>query len=84
MKVIFSKEAYKDYEKLKKDNKNSYLKIKELILDIEKDGYLGKREKLKHSFSGYESRRITHKDRLVYIVNYEKQEVYIYSCKHHY
>jgi toxin YoeB len=59
-------------------------KIAELIRDIQRNPYdgIGKPEALKHEFSGYYSRRITEKHRLVYKVI--DDTIIINSCKGHY
>ena len=67
-------------------DKKTLKKINKLIFDIMRNGALGgkgKPELLKGDLSGYYSRRINEKDRLVYkIVNNDIVE--IYSCKDHY
>ena len=55
-----------------------------MIKDIEKNGYegIGKPEALRHRLSGYWSRRISEKDRLVYRI--DEENVFIIGCKGHY
>ena len=59
-------------------------KISALIEDIKKTPFtgIGKPEELKHNLSGYWSRRITDKHRLVYKVTEKK--IYVASLKDHY
>ncbi|MBB3700885.1 Txe/YoeB family addiction module toxin [Flammeovirga yaeyamensis] len=76
----------KGYKILKKKNRKSDMdKIKELIQDISINGLLcckGSPEALKNNLSGYYSRRINKKDRLVYYV--DGDDIYLYSCFGHY
>ncbi|NEO57483.1 MAG: Txe/YoeB family addiction module toxin [Okeania sp. SIO3B5] len=65
-------------------NAKIYIKIVNLIKDIQRDPFsgLGKPEALKYDLSGLWSRRITQEHRLVYSVYDE--EIVIISCKFHY
>lgn len=57
-----------------------------MIKDIERNGAdkgIGKPEPLKENLSGYWSRRIDDKNRLVYRVD-ENEDIIVYSCKGHY
>lgn len=84
MKIVFSKQALNDFSEFKKDNHDNYQRIKLLLVDIEQGGSLGKPEKLKYTLSGYESRRINRKDRLVYQINKEENSIIVISCRYHY
>jgi toxin YoeB len=55
-----------------------------LIASIIENPYygIGNPESLKHNLSGKWSRRITHKDRLVYEISEDK--IYVFSLKGHY
>jgi toxin YoeB len=59
-------------------------KIFDLISDIQKHPFegKGKPEALKHNYSGYWSRRITDKHRLMYQVT--DDEIIVIRCKDHY
>ena len=59
-------------------------RINELLTDIERNGHegIGKPEALRHDLSGYWSRRITQKDRLIY--TFDEKNIYIAACKGHY
>jgi toxin YoeB len=82
--VVFEGMAFSDFTNWAIDDKKIYQKIITLIKDIERSPFvgLGKPEALKHSFSGYWSRRITDEHRLVYKVT--DTSVIIASCKYHY
>ena len=83
-KIIFEAAAFDDFNSWVKINKKTYGKIVELIKDIRRSPFsgLGKPEPLKNELSGYWSRRINDKDRLVYKVTVDS--VIIISCKYHY
>jgi len=59
-------------------------KVNEIIRDIERNGYkgIGQPEPLKHALSGYWSRRINEKDRIIYKII--DDTIYILGCKDHY
>lgn len=84
MNIEFSKEAFKDFKRIKTQNLPEYQKIKNLLLDISKNPFegIGKPEKLKANLSGYFSRRITKEHRLVY--SFEDDTIFILSCWYHY
>lgn len=83
--VLFASVAQKDFEKWAQSNNKIFIKINELINDIDRHPYsgLGKPEPLKHELAGFWSRRITAKDRLVYQIS-PQNEIIIISCKGHY
>ena len=55
--------------------------IKELLRDDPAQG-LGKPERLKHDLSGFWSRRISQKDRIIY--RFDDDYIYIYAIGGHY
>ena len=63
--------AWKQYEELQEKDKRLIKKINILIKDIKRNGNegIGKPEPLQHELSGYWSRRIDDKNRLVYKVS---------------
>lgn len=82
--VIFKGSSFTDFNMWQVKDAKIYRKIAELIEEVRRNPFAGKGkpEPLKHSFSGYWSRRITDEHRLVYSVN--ENEVQIISCKYHY
>ncbi len=84
MKLIFSESAWEDYLYWQKNDKKLQKKINELIKDIKRDGYegIGKPEPLKHTLSGYSSRRIDSEHRLVYKI--EDDSILIAGLRYHY
>jgi len=84
MNKVFSDFAWEDYIQWQTEDKKTLRKINELIKDIDRYGYegIGKPESLKHDLTGYWSRRITDKDRLIYRILDET--IYIIACRGHY
>ena len=76
--------AWKQYEELQEKDKRLIKKINILIKDIKINGNegIGKPEPLQHELSGYWSRRIDDKNRLVYKVS--DNQITIVACANHY
>ena len=68
MKLIFSEHAWEDYLYWQKTDKKTLQRINKLIKETKRDPFagIGKPEPLKHSMTGYWSRRINEADRMVY------------------
>jgi toxin YoeB len=83
-KIVFEFSAFEDFNQWSKSDKQVYKKIVQLITDINRNPFegIGKPEALKFELSGYWSRRINDKHRLVYKVT--DNQIYIISCKYHY
>lgn len=67
-------------------NKATIRRLERIIIELAESPYfgIGKPESLKHQFSGYWSRRINKKDRLVYKVDEHTVTVVVVSAKGHY
>ena len=67
MNKMFSDNAWQDFLIWMREDRKTAKKIASLLADIERNGNegLGKPESLKGNLSGYWSRRITEKDRLI-------------------
>ena len=76
--------ASKQYEELQEKDKRLIKKINILIKDIKRNGNegIGKPEPLQHELSGYWSRRIDDKNRLVYKIS--DTQITIVACANHY
>ncbi|NEN89318.1 MAG: Txe/YoeB family addiction module toxin [Okeania sp. SIO2D1] len=72
-KVAFLTRSFDDFNQWAIEDKKIYIKIVNLIKDIQRDPFsgLGKPEALKYDLSGLWSRRITQEHRLVYSVSDE-------------
>ena len=81
MNKLFSKFAWEDFMDWTVEDRKIVKKINELLMDIERNGNegMGKPEPLKHGLSGYWSRRITDRDRLIYRI--DEDTIYIIGCK---
>ena len=76
--------VWKQYKELQEKDKRLIKKINILIKDIKRNGNegIGKPEPLQHELSGYWSRRIDDKNRLVYKVS--DNQITIVACANHY
>ena len=85
MNKLFSDDAWEDLIFWICD-KQILKKINNLLKDIESNGNIGigKPEPLKYELTGYFSRRITEKDRLVYKIDEETNTIFIIGCRGHY
>ncbi len=83
-KIAFSERAWGEYLYWQTQDKKTLKKVNELLRDIERSPFagIGKPEALKEYLSGFWSRRIDDKNRLVYRISGEFIE--IVSCKEHY
>ena len=84
MKKIFSDRAWDDYLYWQKNDKRILKKVNELLRDIERNQNegTGKPEPLKHSLSGFWSRRVNEEHRLVYRI--KDDELHIAQIRYHY
>lgn len=84
MRLLWEDRAWDDYLYWQKQDKKTLKRINTLINDIKRNPFdgIGKPEPLKENLSGYWSRRIDDKNRVVY---YEQDNiVYILACRGHY
>lgn len=82
--LLFTPEAWEDWEYWLDESPENVRKIRELIRDCQRHPFtgLGKPEPLKHALSGHWSRRITLADRMVYRV--EQDLLVIVMLRYHY
>ena len=86
MRKTFSEIGFDDYVYWQTNDRKILKKINDLLKDIERNGELngiGKPEALKNDLSGYYSRRIDEKHRLVYKI-IDDDMIEIYQCRSHY
>lgn len=83
-KISFSERAWAEYLYWQSQDKKSLKRINQLLKDVERSPFegIGKPEALVGNLSGFWSRRIDDKNRLVYRINGEFIE--ILSCREHY
>ena len=84
MKLIFSGNAWEDYLHWQKTDKKILRRINTLIKAIQRDPFegIGKPEPLKHSLTGYWSRRINYEHRIVY--KFTDDALLIAQLRYHY
>lgn len=84
MNKIWYDEAWDDYLYWQRQDKKTLKRINQLLQDISRNHYdgIGKPEALKGSFSGWWSRRIDEKNRLIYRIREGQLE--IAQCRSHY
>ncbi len=84
MKIIFSEHAWEDYLYWQRSDKKILRRINKLIKEVMRTPFqgLGKPEPLKHSLSGYWSRRINDEHRIVYKVS--EEAIHIAQLRYHY
>ena len=84
MKINFTEIVWDDYTYWQGQDKKTLKKINKLIQDIDRNHNegIGKPEALKGSLTGWWSRRIDEKNRLVYRI--ENDEIEIAQCRGHY
>ena len=84
MNKVLTKNGWEDYIYWQTQDKKTLKRINTLIEDISRNGNegIGKPEPLKGNLSGYWSRRIDDKNRLVYRI--DDKNIYILACRYHY
>jgi toxin YoeB len=84
MRLTFSSKAWDEYLYWQKTDKAMLKRINTLIKDATRDPFegIGKPEPLKHSLSGYWSRRINDEHRFVYKVS--DDQLLIAQLRYHY
>ncbi len=83
-KIKLTATALEDLAYWQKNNPKTVQRINVLLesILIDPEGGIGKPEKLKYELSGYWSRRINHRDRIVYQIS--KNAVIILQLRDHY
>ena len=84
--LVFEGNTWEEYETLRDRDKNLHKNLRKVLKQLLRDsdptqGY-GKPEKLKHSLSGLWSRRISQKDRLIYL--FDDTSIHIFAIGGHY
>ncbi len=84
MIIAWTENAWDDYLYWQKIDKRVLKRINDLVKDIKRHPFegLGSPEPLKHSWSGYYSRRINKEHRIVY--KFEDKTLFIAQCRYHY
>ena len=84
--IELTAEAERDLVFWSKNDKKTLKRIRALIANMQETPYtgLGKPEALRHEWSGFYSRRIDSRNRLVYVVNEDQQLITIHQMRYHY
>lgn len=84
MNKAFTDIGWEDYLYWQTEDRKTLRKINTLLKDIERNGNegIGKPEPLTGDLSGFWSRRINQKDRLIYTL--EIDQIIIIACRYHY
>ena len=84
MNKNFTDNGWKDYTYWQTEDRKTLKRINNLIKDIERNGNegIGKPEPLTGDLSGFWSRRINEKDRLIYQI--DGDTINILACGYHY
>lgn len=84
MNKAFTDIGWEDYLYWQTEDRKTLRKINTLLKDIERNGNesIGKPEPLTGDLSGFWSRRINQKDRLIYAL--EMNQIIIIACRYHY
>lgn len=84
MNKAFTDIGWEDYLYWQTEDRKTLRKINTLLKDIERNGNegIGKPEPLTGDLSGFWSRRINQKDRLIYAL--EMGQIIIIACRYHY
>jgi toxin YoeB len=82
--IKFTDEAWTSYTYWQTQDKKTLKRINELIKDAQRDPFsgIGKPEALKHSLTGFWSRRIDETNRFIYEAT--EEDLVIISCRYHY
>lgn len=84
MNKAFTDIGWEDYLYWQTEDRKTLRKINTLLKDIERNSNegIGKPEPLTGDLSGFWSRRINQKDRLIYAL--EMNQIIIIACRYHY
>ena len=85
-RITFTPIAKEDWTYWKRTSPKTVDKIKRMLREMQEHPFTGtgKPEPLKYQFAGAWSRRINHKDRLVYQVNGQVITVFVLTMRFHY
>lgn len=84
--LVFEGETWAAYESMRERDKALHKALCKILKDMLRSADpakgMGKPEALKHNLSGFWSRRISHKDRLIY--KFDDHAIYIFAIGGHY
>ena len=83
--IVFEGNTWSKYEELRVQNKILHKNLCKILKEMQRadpSKGLGKPESLKHNLSNFWSRRLSHKDRLIY--KYDDEKINIFAIGGHY
>ncbi len=83
--IVFEGNSWNNYEGLRSKDKKLHDNLRKILKELQRGDPskgIGKPEKLKHHLSGFWSRRISQKDRLIYKFN--DNAIHIFAIGGHY
>lgn len=83
--IVFEGHTWQAYEALREKNKKMHLDLCRILKELQRGDPaqgLGKPEPLRHQLSGFYSRRLSLKDRLIY--RFDADNIYIFAIGGHY
>jgi toxin YoeB len=83
--IVFEGRTWNVYEDIRRKDKILHKNLCKIIAELQRGNPaqgLGKPEPLKHNLSGFWSRRISQKDRIIY--KFDKDRIYIFAIGGHY
>jgi toxin YoeB len=83
--IVFEGDTLESYEELRQKDRKMHDSLKKIIKELQRGDPtqgLGKPEPLKHQLSGFWSRRLSLKDRLIY--KFDQKSVHIFAIGGHY
>jgi len=83
--IVFEGNTWNKYEELRNKEKVLHKNLCKILKEMQRNDPsegLGKPEPLKHNLTGFWSRRISQKDRLIY--RYDQNYIYIFAIGGHY
>ena len=85
-KITIAKKAQIDLDWFRRNDKSSYIKCFDLVRELINNPRIGtgKPERLKYFEKEVYSRRVNHKDRLIYTIYEDLKEIDITSFRSHY
>ena len=85
MKLLWDDRAWNEYCAWQQEDRKTLRRINDLLKDIKRSPFqgIGKPEPLKENLSGWWSRRIDEKNRIVYRA-IDEETIAIASCRRHY
>ncbi len=84
MRYVFTENAWADYSWWEMHDRQGLKRVNQLLADCARNGYrgIGKPEALVGDLSGFWSRRVNDRDRLVYRIS--GNDIEVIACRFHY